>query len=60
MIYQPPSPPPAVPQYVASDCKRGSRDCFPQDRVGWEQNPFAEDILVVALQPIAPLVLPSA
>jgi hypothetical protein len=40
MIFQlPPTPPPAyaivfVGTPISSDCARGSRDCFPKDRVG--------------------------
>lgn len=37
---------------VASECKRGSRDCFPQDRVGYQ--PDATEVMVLTSGVIAP------
>ena len=59
MFYNlPPSPPaivyvePAVApgdEQIASDCKRGSRDCFPEDRVGYQ----ASETWDMALVPLS-------
>jgi hypothetical protein len=34
MIYSIPPTPPLLPEYQAEDCKKGSRDCFPENLVG--------------------------
>jgi hypothetical protein len=66
MIFQlPPTPPPAyaivfVGTPISSDCARGSRDCFPKDRVG----AAPEVAIALAPQPmwlvLAPLLPPEA
>lgn len=53
MIY---TPPPSIPTFayeVANECKRGSRDCFPEDRVGAVAPP-SEDEIVVSVAFVAP------
>jgi hypothetical protein len=43
MIYSIPPAPPILPEYQAEDCKKGSRDCFPENLVGG----FPESALAV-------------
>ncbi len=56
MLYVVPPVPPAIvylevastpDTLIADECERGSRDCFPRDRVGYD----TEDIQLTALPP---------
>ncbi|HIK45104.1 MAG TPA: hypothetical protein IGR64_09480 [Leptolyngbyaceae cyanobacterium M65_K2018_010] len=39
MIYSLPPAPPVQLVYAMAECKKGSRDCFPEDRVGnWQES----------------------
>lgn len=48
MVYVVPSPV-SGDDLIASECKRGSRDCFPEDRVGHQPNAIETVILTAGM-----------